>query len=87
MRVLPRLIQDRRETDPSAASSAPGKLNLDIVLSRTPNPAFKPLEVLAGKERLGKKWMDEQRIDNCKVPIDKRGTKRRPSTCSQVPTG
>ena len=42
---------------------------------------------LTGKERLGKKWMDEQRIDNCKVPIDKRGTKPRPSTCPHVPTG
>jgi len=26
--------------------------------------------VLTGKERLGRKWMDEQRIDNCKVPVD-----------------
>jgi ribosomal protein L27 len=42
---------------------------------------------LTGKERLGPKWMDEQRIDNCKVPIDKRGTKPRPSTCSHVPMG
>jgi hypothetical protein len=33
--------------------------------------------VRTGKERLGRKWMDEQRIDNCKVPIDKRGTKPR----------
>ncbi len=23
---------------------------------------------LTGKERLGRKWMDEQRIDNCNVP-------------------
>ena len=37
--------------------------------------------VLTGKERLGSKWMDEQRIDNCKVPIDKRGTKPRLDTC------
>ena len=37
--------------------------------------------VLTGKERLGRKWMDEQRIDNCKVPIDKRGTKARLDTC------
>ena len=37
--------------------------------------------VLTGKERLGRKWMDEQRIDNCKVPIDKRGTKPRLDTC------
>jgi hypothetical protein len=29
--------------------------------------------------------MDEQRIDNCNVPMDKRGTKPRPSTCSQWP--
>jgi hypothetical protein len=32
--------------------------------------------VLIGKERLGRKWMDEQRIDNCKVPIDKGGPSR-----------
>ena len=106
--VLPRLIQHRRETDPCAASSVPGKLNLDIVLSsafcslqaasmqtiaralflilpasardrapagdpRTPNAAIQPSslpEVLTGREQLGKKRMDEQRIDNCKVPID-----------------
>jgi hypothetical protein len=39
-----------------------------------------------GKERLSEKWMDEQRIDNCKVPIDKRGTKLRPDTCAHAPT-
>jgi starvation-inducible outer membrane lipoprotein len=43
--------------------------------------------VLTGKERLGRKWMDEQRIDNCNVPIDKRGTKTRPSGCHSAPTG
>jgi hypothetical protein len=42
---------------------------------------------LTGKERLGRKWMDEQRIDNCNVPMDKRGTKPRPASCSRVPTG
>jgi hypothetical protein len=42
---------------------------------------------LTGKERLGKKWTDEQRIDNCKVPPDKRGTKPRPDSCAHVPTG
>jgi hypothetical protein len=31
--------------------------------------------------------MDEQRIDNCNVPVDKRGTKPRPSTCAHVLTG
>jgi hypothetical protein len=40
-----------------------------------------------GKERLGRKWTDEQRIDNCNVPIDKRGTKPRPSTCARASAG
>lgn len=39
-------------------------------------------DTLTGKERLGKKWTDEQRVDNCKVPVDKRGAKPRPSTCT-----
>ena len=42
---------------------------------------------LTGKERLGPKWTDEQRIDNCKVPADKRGTKARSSACPDIPTG
>jgi hypothetical protein len=41
---------------------------------------------LTGKERLGPKWTDEQRIDNCHVPIDKRGDKPRPSTCLNRPS-
>jgi len=41
---------------------------------------------LTGKERLGPKWSDEQRIDNCHVPIDKRGNKPRPSTCANRPS-
>jgi len=41
-------------------------------------------KTLTGKERLGNKWMDEQRVDNCKVPIDRRGTKPRPDTCSHA---
>ena len=42
---------------------------------------------LTGKERLGRKWMDEQRIDNCKVPTDKQGARPRSSECPHVPTG
>lgn len=41
---------------------------------------------LTGKERLGRKWTDEQRIDNCHVPIEKRGSKARPSACSNTPS-
>ena len=40
---------------------------------------------LTGKERLGDKWTDEQRTDNCKVPLDKRGTKYRPDGCVHTP--
>ena len=42
-------------------------------------------KALTGKERLGPKWSDEQRIDNCNVPADKRGIKPRPDTCSNAP--
>ena len=50
-------------------------------------PALKPASpTMTGKERLGGKWTDEQRVDNCKVPIDKRGTKPRPDVCPDTPT-
>ena len=41
---------------------------------------------LTGKERLGPKWSDEQRIDNCHVPFDKRGRKSRPDGCPNTPS-
>ena len=41
-----------------------------------------------GKERLGGKASDEQRVDNCKVPPDRRGTPPRPDSCAEdVSTG
>jgi hypothetical protein len=40
---------------------------------------------LTGKERLGEKWQDEQRVDNCKVPLDKRGAAPRPDSCAPAP--
>jgi hypothetical protein len=41
-----------------------------------------------GKERLGGKASDEQRVDNCKVPLDRRGATPRPDTCRpDVSTG
>lgn len=41
-----------------------------------------------GKERLGGKASDEQRVDNCKVPPDRRGTTPRPDSCAEdVSTG
>jgi hypothetical protein len=53
--------------------------------AETARPVSGPL--LTGKERSGRKWMDEQRIDNCNVPIDKRGSKPRPSDCMNSPSG
>ncbi|MFM0050421.1 hypothetical protein [Caballeronia grimmiae] len=35
------------------------------------------------KERLGDKASDEQRVDNCKVPPDRRGAKARPDACAR----
>jgi hypothetical protein len=40
---------------------------------------------LTGKERLGEKWKDEQRTDNCKVPAEKQGPKPRPDSCRDQP--
>jgi hypothetical protein len=45
-----------------------------------------PSNATAQLKRLGEKWKDEQRIDNCKVPIDKRGTKLRSDSCAHLPT-
>jgi hypothetical protein len=55
-------------------------------LNATTSPSTAPT-ALTGKERLGPKWTDEQRIDNCKVPIEKRGNKPRPAHCPHVPMG
>lgn len=49
-----------------------------------PNLASPP-STITGKERLGGKWTDEQRIDNCNVPVDKRGSRPRPGGCPHLP--
>jgi hypothetical protein len=56
---------------PAAAEPQPGQTHMPATLT--------------GKERLGKKWMDEQRIDNCHVPPDKRGSRPRPAACPHGP--
>jgi hypothetical protein len=68
---------------PASAQDGP----LDLPASNAASLPSNTPPSLTGKERLGKKWMDEQRMDNCKVPIDKRGTRPRPSTCPHVPLG
>ncbi len=63
----------------SAASAQDARSGQSAPISTSPS--------LTGKERLGRKWMDEQRIDNCNVPIDKRGTRPRSSSCAHIPIG
>jgi hypothetical protein len=69
--VLPMssLAQEQRPAAPSSAATAPLP------------PAAAPGR-LTGKERLGEKWNDEQRLDNCNVPPEKRGPVPRPDDCS-----
>jgi hypothetical protein len=43
---------------------------------------FRAEPARTGKERLGGKASDEQRVDNCKVPPEQRGSKPRPD-CAQ----
>jgi hypothetical protein len=43
---------------------------------------FRAEPARTGKERLGGKASDEQRVDNCKVPPEQRGPKPRPD-CGQ----
>ncbi len=38
--------------------------------------------IKTGKERLGLKGDDEQRVNDCKVPIQQRGSKLRSADCS-----
>lgn len=38
--------------------------------------------ILTAKERLGKKYSDDQRTNNCKVSLEKRGSKPRPDKCN-----
>lgn len=54
-------------------------------VQRPPATGVTPARSRTGKERLGGKWTDEQRLDNCKVPPDKRGPKPRPDACPTMP--
>ncbi len=57
----------------------------DVALAPIPNPpqAAATMRMQTLKERLGDKASDEQRVDNCKVPPERRGTKVRPDGCAQ----
>ncbi len=64
---------------PASQQRSAGQTSIEAAPSKKPG-------VLTGKERLGRKWSDEQRLDNCNVPIDKRGPRPRPSECVHAPS-
>jgi hypothetical protein len=54
--------------------------NPPILVLAVPGSASGAGETL--KERLSDKASDNQRVDNCKVPLNRRGAKIRPDICS-----
>ena len=65
---------------PCASAQNEKSNSMSSIATETPKPG------LTGKERLGPKWTDEQRIDNCHVPFDKRGRKPRSDSCPNAPS-
>ena len=51
------------------------------VSTRADSEASPVQSTRTAKERLGGKASDEQRVDNCKVPLEQRGSKPRPNDC------
>ncbi|MEJ0078169.1 MAG: hypothetical protein WDO17_22545 [Alphaproteobacteria bacterium] len=43
-------------------------------------------ETKTAKERSSRKWFDEQRVDNCHVPVELRGTTPRPGCPAEQAT-
>ena len=82
--TLPVLLLASRESDAQAISAvAPSATDTrPHDGAATPRESGAPLTL---KERLGAKWKDEQRVDNCKVPPEKRGSKPRPNSCGHPP--
>jgi hypothetical protein len=53
-----------------------------------PAPSSPAAELKTSKERLSNKAADEQRVDNCRVPVDRRGTVARPDCEAEtLPSG
>ena len=64
------------------AASAGADEPISTVAPATPTSSVRtPAPVKTGKERLSSKASDEQRVDNCKVPQQLRGTTVRSDTC------
>ncbi len=74
--ILAAIMAEPLQADEPAATAAPA----------TPPPSEQAAApVKTGKERLSSKASDEQRVDNCKVPPELRGTTVRPDACEGRP--
>jgi hypothetical protein len=60
-----------------SAVQADARLQRGIVMAAATTAAA------TGKERLGDKASDNQRVNDCRVPPEKRGPIRRPTECAQ----
>ena len=49
-----------------------------------PAPNSPATELKTSKERLSNKAADEQRVDNCRVPVGQRGTVARPDCAAET---
>jgi hypothetical protein len=67
---------------PAGAPLAGSSAATDKPASAGPAPRRAP-SALTLKERSGGKAMDEQRIDDCKVPFALRGDHHRPAACAK----
>jgi hypothetical protein len=61
----------------ASATSTGALIQRDIVVAAATTPAR------TGKERLGDKASDDQRVNDCRVPPEKRGPSKRPTECAQ----
>jgi len=55
-----------------------------ILAGLTLGPITRGEEALTLKERLSDKASDEQRIDNCRVPLERRGARPRPECADRA---
>jgi hypothetical protein len=74
---------------PRSPQPLAGRRSLCLVVAMfaglTLAPVTRAEEALTLKERLSDKASDEQRIDNCRVPLERRGAKPRPGCAATIP--
>jgi len=64
------------QSDPSKSALGVGKLAAALLLFGIAGSPAMTQEAQTLKERLSDKASDEQRVDNCRVPIERPGTPR-----------